>query len=39
MMASGGIFLASGGLSGTIPPAFEVLNAATGEAITAYRRR
>jgi hypothetical protein len=39
MMASGGIFLTSGGPYGTIPPAFEVINVAIGEGITVYRRR
>lgn len=38
MMASGGVFLASGA-PGTMPPEFEALNSATPDGIAVYRRR
>jgi hypothetical protein len=39
MMASGGVFLANGNSSMTIPPEFEVLGGPTGEGMMTYRRR
>jgi hypothetical protein len=39
MVASGGVFLAHGSSSMTIPPEFEVLSGATGTGIMIYRRR
>jgi hypothetical protein len=39
MMASGGVFLASGPLSVAIPSEFEALSSPAGEGITAFRRR
>jgi hypothetical protein len=39
MMASGGIFIANGASSVTIPAELETLTGATGEGIAAYRRR
>jgi hypothetical protein len=39
MMANGGVFLANGASSATIPPELETLSSAAGEGIAAYRRR
>jgi hypothetical protein len=39
MMASGAVLLANGDSSLMLPPDLELLNGATGEGITAYRRR
>jgi hypothetical protein len=39
MLASGGVFLANGASSATIPPELEMLSGAAGEGIAAYRRR
>ena len=39
MMASGGVFLASGASSVTIPAELETVSGGTGEGIAAYRRR
>ncbi len=39
MLTNGGIFLANGALSVTIPPELELLSGAAGEGIAVYRRR
>jgi hypothetical protein len=39
MLTSGGVFLANGASSVTIPPELEMLSAATGDGIAVYRRR